>query len=661
MQIRMDASVKKKKVVSSGSTGQEKQARAPSKSQRSKDSDFLFFFELLASAAPAHSYDNLVLEARGQGAGTSALERLERARDLALSVQADRDRSRRRETELVSLIDIACDLSVSADLEAALQLVTRRARILVHMDVAHVSLFREDGTSVTIAAGGTTLGATSSSWEGPLLKESARAEGPFWTADYSTDPRIVHTPDTDQAIRAEGLHALLTVPLWVDGVWSGVLCVAERRVHHFTPEEVSLVSALATLTAATVSRTWRWERARAEHDRQECAARAAREEAAETDRAWSTQQELLDMVLVDTELKTLLNRAGQELDGTLAVCCPSGTTLARSGKLSVCDPLELERVCLHTRTLEHPLPLSCGTWVTPLRGLGEHFGWLLFSPREGVEHSPERVLASLGTVVSTQLMVQSRSGGTLSADNRLLEDLIRDEGAEAQTVQHPQVLESRLRRPHVLLAVRAHNTPATQDGTWATPFANQRLGLATSKQDYVVLLLPGNDPGQMARSVAAELSEIAQTPVTVGAAGPLRKPEEASSAHREAVRCLDALIALGDTGSGACARDLGFLGTLFAKDYEVSAFVQDVLGPVLDYDARRRTDLQKTLETFFQCGESPTKAAGVLHVHPNTVSRRLERVTRLLGREWQTPDQALELRLALHLQRTRSSLTHQRT
>ncbi|CAM5738146.1 hypothetical protein SMICM304S_02332 [Streptomyces microflavus] len=45
------------------------------------------------------------------------------------------------------------------------------------------------------------------------------------------------------------------------------------------------------------------------------------------------------------------------------------------------------------------------------------------------------------------------------------------------------------------------------------------------------------------------------------------------------------------------------------------------------------------------CG-SPTHAAKELHVHPNTVARRLERVNELLGEGWQHPDRALEVQLA---------------
>lgn len=46
---------------------------------------------------------------------------------------------------------------------------------------------------------------------------------------------------------------------------------------------------------------------------------------------------------------------------------------------------------------------------------------------------------------------------------------------------------------------------------------------------------------------------------------------------------------------------------------------------------------------------SQARAKEVLHVHVNTVVQRLERIGRLLGPDWQSPDRALELQLALRL------------
>ena len=80
-------------------------------------------------------------------------------------------------------------------------------------------------------------------------------------------------------------------------------------------------------------------------------------------------------------------------------------------------------------------------------------------------------------------------------------------------------------------------------------------------------------------------------------------------------------------------------------------FVEATLDPVLEYDARRGTDLVATLQAYFDAGPSPARAAETLQVHVNTVTQRLDRVSRLIGKEWSSPERALEVQLALRLHR----------
>ena len=80
-------------------------------------------------------------------------------------------------------------------------------------------------------------------------------------------------------------------------------------------------------------------------------------------------------------------------------------------------------------------------------------------------------------------------------------------------------------------------------------------------------------------------------------------------------------------------------------------FVTATLAPVLEYDARRGTELEATLRAWFDGGGSPARAAGALRVHVNTVTQRLDRIGRLLGPGWTSPDRALEIQLALRLHR----------
>ncbi|MET7753055.1 helix-turn-helix domain-containing protein, partial [Micromonospora sp. NPDC005367] len=155
-------------------------------------------------------------------------------------------------------------------------------------------------------------------------------------------------------------------------------------------------------------------------------------------------------------------------------------------------------------------------------------------------------------------------------------------------------------------------------------------------------------------------SRVTGRPVTAGASGPSVGPASLAAAFREADRCLTALGALGRAGQGASTAELGFVGLLLGAvgddgDRDVAGFLTTTVGPVVDYDARRGTALVKTLEAYFGVGGSLARAAEQLHVHVNTVTQRLERVGQLLGADWQRPERALEVQLALRLHRLRSA------
>lgn len=181
-------------------------------------------------------------------------------------------------------------------------------------------------------------------------------------------------------------------------------------------------------------------------------------------------------------------------------------------------------------------------------------------------------------------------------------------------------------------------------------------GLKRVHNGRAVLLLPGSDPGRAARAVAEELTPLLGLPVTVGAAGPVSDPTSVFHGYQEALRCLDAMTSLGAVGRAASARELGFVGVLLADNHDVEGFIESAVGPVLDYDRQRLTELTRTLQAWFDTGNSPTHAAQRLHVHPNTVARRLERIGELLGPDWLKPERSFEIQLALRLSRVRRTL-----
>ena len=78
-------------------------------------------------------------------------------------------------------------------------------------------------------------------------------------------------------------------------------------------------------------------------------------------------------------------------------------------------------------------------------------------------------------------------------------------------------------------------------------------------------------------------------------------------------------------------------------------YLDRLLGPVRDYDARHRTRLEETLEAFLACSASWNRCARGLHIHVNTLRYRMEKIGELTGRDPSRLDDLVNLHLALRL------------
>ncbi|GHB76120.1 hypothetical protein GCM10010347_53300 [Streptomyces cirratus] len=622
------------------------------------EEDVLRVLELLASEAPARSYDELVARARRSG-DTPRAERLERARSLALEVSGLFERRSRREAELASLVDAARDLARPGGLDATLRLITRRARLMMNTDLACTVLLDGDTGDAVVSTADGAVSALTVGYRvtGAAVPAGAPGEqpAPFWTADHLGDDPPTPAGALDEVLHAESLHAVLGVPLRADDRHLGHLYVAARGIRHFTPEEVALMCSLADLAAVAIGTARHLEDVHTANTELEESGARVRASLSDALRANSVQDELVQLVLDGAGLDELLARAAAELGGGLAVQGQGGERLAEHGRIPRPDPQELARVRLDAAATGIACPLSDGTWVLPLSVRSEDVGCLLFHPEDATAAPGEQILLSYARTVSLLLVTQRSTAVEGQVRDELLADLTSPEAPPDRVVERAGRF-AELHRPHVVVVAHARTGAAELVESWATAYARRHRGMKTVQGDRLVLLLPGEDAAARAREVRAELAGATGAQVTAGSCGPNRGADGVHPAYREAVRCLEALIALGGAGRSAAASELGFLGMLLAEENDVTGFVERTLGPLLDHDAERFGNLVETLQGWFMAAGSPTRAAELLYVHPNTVSRRLERITQLLGRDWQHPDRALELQLALRLRRARTSL-----
>jgi sugar diacid utilization regulator len=99
-------------------------------------------------------------------------------------------------------------------------------------------------------------------------------------------------------------------------------------------------------------------------------------------------------------------------------------------------------------------------------------------------------------------------------------------------------------------------------------------------------------------------------------------------------------------------QSLGFERLLVPnKDKDIESFIYTTLGPVIEHDRKKNSELLKTLVAYTQTIQHPSQAAKDLHIHLNTLHYRLKRAAELLDVDLQNPDDLLNIQLACKLLR----------
>ncbi len=602
-----------------------------------------------------------LLANNGTVADITELDAPETERDLALRVREDFDRRRRREVELSALVETARDLASLSDPNGVLDAIVRRARTLLGTDLAYLTLFDPDRGDTFMRA---TDGSISAEFQSVRLSLgdglgglAAKTRKAYWTADYFADHRFQHTGVIDHAVADEGIVAICGTPLIAVDDFVGVLFAANRSPRPFTHDEVALLSSLATLAAVSLVQV----RALAETEQ----ALAALSEAHETvrrhtagvERAAAAHDRFADLVLggggADDITKALVDLLG----GWAVVLDDAGVRRSEAGDAPDGAPDPNDRDPLAdgppgvTALGSGRMSQHGDRYAVGIAAGHEPLGLLVLGGLELPPDDADRRTVERAAMVTALVMLFERQ--TTEAQQQMRTDLVADliagrgDRTELMTAARAYGLDPN--RPFSLLALVGDDSARRRALVLSTHAAVGSRGIVGEHDGVVVALVTDPNPGTLATSVSARLGRAGDT--TVAGVGPLEDVAAVPAAFTEAVRTVRAMIALGHSGTGAAAADLGFAGLVVGSEPDVGAYVQHTLGSLTAYDDARGTDLVGTVESYFAAGGSPRHTATLLHVHVNTVAQRLERVGTLLGPTWQQPDRSLEIQLALRLRR----------
>jgi GAF domain-containing protein len=545
-----------------------------------------------------------------------------------------RERSQRA-TELAALSDMAGRLTSVRDLPALLTDVARLARQLLRTDVAYLALVEQDVMRIKYFDGqlGPAFREIELSLSAGLAGRIVTTGRASWTSDYLSDPSFEHAPVADELAGSEQLRGILGVPLHAQGSTFGVLFVSERSARPFADHEVSLLAGLAGHAAVAIENARLFEAER-------LATQELRTSASGVARAVMLHERLTEAVV----------RGGGPADVVQALADVLGVPvqLLDAGDVPLVGPdLGGPQPSEHFRAGERRtvvLPGEPTLVLCPVAAADDYFGCLVVRGA-GVADDAEVRLLERGALGIALALVQERALNEAAArtQGELLAALV--EGGE------PEVLERRaaamrfdLRRPHVIALAESEDPGARAA---CAELARRSGGLVVDRGSRTLLLVPAD----------VDLSGLARC-ATVGVSPPVVGGAHMPEALAAARTCLQALLALGRRRRVGGADSLGVYRFLLAPGGpdEAARFVQATAGALLDHDTERGTDLARTLEEYLASGRQHAATAERLHIHPNTLYQRLNRIGVVLGGSWREPDVALDLLVALRLHRLAAEL-----
>ena len=252
-----------------------------------------------------------------------------------------------------------------------------------------------------------------------------------------------------------------------------------------------------------------------------------------------------------------------------------------------------------------------------------------------------------------------KENAVADATERLSGELMTELLVASPTVSAQQRARTRARGIDVdaldlLVVAHSATVPTNELARRLHNYAQEHSGLAGEHLGRATMLLPAADP--QAELVAAHAALRRQFGRPVLLIGEHVRDHGWGRAFTTASRCADVAAALGKSDEGTMTDRFALYSLLFEAERlaDLDRFLEDTIGALVGYDQQRSTQLVETATTYFSEQGNLARTARSLHVHMNTLLKRIERISTILGPDWRASD-ALDLQLALRLHRLRSS------
>lgn len=626
---------------------------------------------LLHQGAPAEDFAQSLADAEASPASPGKAGMVENVR-MAMAVRNRLELLQQRELGMLAVTESAQDLSSRLDLDNLLAAIVTRARNLLGADMAWISALDEErGVFQSLALEG---GLTRSSVAMGIRSDRGTASivmatrKPFTTADYLHDNRFPHDPKFDDIFRAEGIAAMVGVPLIWQGDVIGLLFAANRYQRVHTTQNIAVLCTLATYAAVALKNARDFERINTALTRADEARAELERHARGVQNAADAHAQITSLLARGAPLSTLCQTVADLLGGSVLVLDEAAQVISRGvaegyagngaqnyqphGEHSA----RLTQALRQARQAGRSMPAyelegeTCR--VMPVIGGDDALGALALFHRDSLGEVAERTFERSASVIGIMLLSQERQEASKSRDmSALLRALISPrQGELAGLTNRTQRFGLDLGQPLTLMLAELENPSAAYAVRRLLQLNAVELCLIDEVDGALAIICSTTRALEMRQA----FSEWARREVGATYRGvlsrPTTSPTELPALYATLKRALGVLGRLGMQGQLISQNELALYSALF-ETHDLSSlgqFLDASIGPMLAYDRKRHTELAATLLCYFDCNQNAKVTAQRLDVHVNTVRQRLANIENLLG-HWGQASRALEIHIALRL------------
>jgi DNA-binding PucR family transcriptional regulator len=583
----------------------------------------------------------------------------------------------RREKELLALQETTLDLNRLRNTSEVLSAIVRRARSFVGSDICYLSAYDPDRQDFFVRA---IEGAVSKLFQEVRIPRDlgschpiVESKSPFVTKNYREEPRFIHDPKTDAALEDEGIVSMAGVPLLLEGRVLGILYVADRHSRTYPPQEVALLLSLATHAALAMENARLFEESRA-------ALQSLEAKTADIQAAIAVHEQLISLIAKGGGLEDLAKMMASILRGGMVVLDEEYYTACVGFDRDFTSAKQIDKLgkghnrpqLLHalseSRTTGRSVPVALEgdepCLAMAIVSATQLLGALVVLRNRPFSDSEVRTFERGAIVTGIVLLSLDRVARGLERDISELLNRLRNrhpEGAVALARQAQRCGMDQGQLYTLMLVDIAARTPgySLQIISGASP---TRKIIAGELEGHIALLCAPHDASLIATHVQNAIEKRMGLRANILRSANFTAAAEFPEVYAAARRCLDLMRVLGWKGMIGAEENLAVYATMFGERSreDLDAYIEGTIGPLRAHDQKRNTNLAETLLCFLDRGHNARIAAGVLHIHENTLRQRIETIDRLLG-DWKIENKSFEIHAALRLHRLMTALGRMQT